>query len=190
MWRWCKSTWLPIMITSMLGKCSAWMDEVQLGHVTVEDLRMEKSAPNDWSLKKGKTTDLVRESKRRFEFVVRLIANECYRTYCLHLATCPGSMCELPSLDRSKQDKYSFIELLLAGNDSSFPSKEFLATSGRTEATGLRGRIAFFCRHLSVGKIWRGVAPGRPHPATSSRAEPPCYYSPPAWRIFVARVSR
>ena len=29
-------------------------------------------------LKKCKTTDLVRESKRRFELVVRLIANECY----------------------------------------------------------------------------------------------------------------
>ena len=56
--------------------------KLRFGHVQVEELRMRKSALKQLILGNGfKTANLIRESKRRFGLVVRLIANKCYRIF-------------------------------------------------------------------------------------------------------------
>ena len=65
-----------------------------------------------------KTTDLVRESKRRFGLVVRLIANKCYRirsaTYPSYLQ--PSGLCLNPKSRHRRPGNFSRLSPLLSSN--------------------------------------------------------------------------
>ena len=89
---------------ALLGKQREWkklrFGHVQVDHVQVEELQCSKRL----ILRDGfKTTDLVRESKRRFGFVIRLIDNKCGRT---HSAIYPSYLQPTPAVQTFVQSPY------------------------------------------------------------------------------------